>query len=137
MKTKVSDSFHCHYHPNREATEKCEICNEMICLECVRSLEIRQNRGRSSYTYTKKVCPICYDDYYINQGPGQNIVGVIFPIFFIIVAASLVSSFENIPDDLPIVLFFVFFFSISLYHDYRFVIQYTCQNTSETPRMYG
>jgi hypothetical protein len=84
----------------------------MICLECVRSLEIRENRGRSSYTYIKKVCPICYDDYYINQGPKQNVAGVIFPIFFIIIAASMVATIPAFPGDSPIVLFFVFFFSI-------------------------
>ena len=47
--------LNCHYHPNREASDKCEMCNRLICLEC--KMVFHGSYGSNHKTY----CPVCYE----------------------------------------------------------------------------
>jgi len=48
----------CYLHPSRDAVEKCEKCNRMICLECKMKYRVYGGMDRSDDIYI--LCPYCY-----------------------------------------------------------------------------
>ncbi|MFX1236631.1 MAG: hypothetical protein ACFFAS_04135 [Promethearchaeota archaeon] len=54
----------CHYHPERNAITKCEMCQKTICLECKTIYQKRQlNSNTSGISYSRQeLCPPCYYD---------------------------------------------------------------------------
>jgi hypothetical protein len=50
----------CYRHPNREATEKCDKCGKLICLECKNSY-LSYNGMNSRSTVKLYTCPECYN----------------------------------------------------------------------------
>ncbi|MFX0181020.1 MAG: zinc-ribbon domain-containing protein [Candidatus Hodarchaeota archaeon] len=71
-------SLKCFYHPEREASSKCEQCEKLICLEC-KMVYHQVVHGGSSNAYTKRYeyCPICYYDTQIKKSKINLIGGVI------------------------------------------------------------
>jgi len=57
-------SLKCYFHPEREATSKCEKCGKLICLECKLVYHETYTGGSkdTSYAYSKRYeyCPFCY-----------------------------------------------------------------------------
>ncbi|MCP4762979.1 MAG: hypothetical protein GY870_14465 [archaeon] len=59
-----SKRLNCFYHPSREATNKCDNCGNLICLDCKMAFNVTQHKGAgdSSYGYSERheFCQLCY-----------------------------------------------------------------------------
>jgi len=82
-------SLKCAYHPERDASEKCEKCGKVICLECkmVYHETHRGGTGERSYAYSVRheYCPVCFYDRKIKTyGPQAKITATIFTIIVLI-----------------------------------------------------
>lgn len=91
----------CYYHPDREATVKCEICGKLVCVECKMFLKRMQGAGNSRHVIRYEVCPLCYYDK-MTKGYGNRakLFAFIFTIpsivFIIISLASIIFPFMAI-----------------------------------------
>lgn len=91
-------SFKCAYHPEREASEKCEECGKLICLEC-KTVYHSSVHGGSEHAYSVRYefCPVCFYNKKIKKyGPSTMIESAIFvigPIIFVI----YLQSYEFLP----------------------------------------
>lgn len=115
-------SLKCAYHPNRNATDKCEKCGKVICPEC--KMVDRETHyggtGDSSYAYSTgyDYCPVCFYDKKIRKYSFFNYLGAIIitigVIVYIIIImqifggfgewAKTVRIFDMILFSLPIIL---------------------------------
>lgn len=81
-------SLKCAYHPEIDASDKCEKCGKVICLECkmVYHETIHSGTGDSSYAYSKRyeLCPPCFYDRKIKVHGYQNMIGGTIGIIIII-----------------------------------------------------
>ncbi|MFX0040879.1 MAG: B-box zinc finger protein [Promethearchaeota archaeon] len=94
-------SLKCAYHPEREASAKCEKCGKVICLECkiVNHKTIHGGSKDHSYAYNRsyEVCTICYYDRKTNTyGNRAKIIGGITIVFLIIYIAFDLTMFNLI-----------------------------------------
>ncbi|MFX1503874.1 MAG: B-box zinc finger protein [Promethearchaeota archaeon] len=55
-------SVKCYYHPDREATTRCEKCEKMICVECRKSYHVTHGVNDSRYATQHDLCFPCYYD---------------------------------------------------------------------------
>jgi len=126
-------SLKCAYHPGREASEKCEKCGKLICLECkmVYHLTYRSGPGDNSYTYSRRfeLCPLCYYDRKINiygkqakTVGGATIIGLIilFLVSLIIfdfgsIIPSIMLIFDIIFLIIPILMILITLYMIFIY----------------------
>jgi len=83
----------CHYHPKKEAKEKCESCGKLICLECKQVYHATHATEDSSYSTRHEVCTPCYYDREkggYNSGPVIcfGIIGIIVIIIIWVIFAG-------------------------------------------------
>jgi hypothetical protein len=85
-------TFKCYYHPDREASVKCEICGKLVCLECRMYLKKMQGTGNSRTVIRYEVCPLCYYNK-MDKGYGKRAklfaLGFTIPLI-IFIAISLI-----------------------------------------------
>ena len=103
-------SLKCYYHPDREATEKCETCEKLICIECKKSISRTHGSSESRYATQHDLCKPCYYDNEMEKyrPPSRNhrIVAVIFPIIdLILIIIVLDGGFQNTGALIPIIAF--------------------------------
>ncbi len=81
----------CSYHPSRVATNTCQICHRIICLECQYHQQnyFRQRRG----SLGKIVCPICYYDDILTK---QEAIKFLIPFCFITWVLFLLNFHQKI-----------------------------------------
>ncbi|MFX1502350.1 MAG: zinc-ribbon domain-containing protein [Promethearchaeota archaeon] len=95
-------SLKCVYHPDREASDKCEKCGKVICLECkmVYHETIHHGTGDNSYAYSRQfdLCPPCFYDRKIKKYGTTNMIGGIIGIIFIIIFIGVSQTMMNSPD---------------------------------------
>lgn len=82
-------SLRCAYHPEREASAKCEKCSKVVCLECKMVYHERHSggTGNRSYAYSvrREFCPVCFYDRKIKTYGSQAKIGAtIFTIITLI-----------------------------------------------------
>jgi len=82
-------SLKCYFHPDREATTKCEKCERMLCIECKEPYTVTHGVDDSRYATQHDLCMPCYYDIemhkYRNPGRGYHIVlGVLITIILIL-----------------------------------------------------
>ncbi len=88
-------SLKCYYHPDREATTKCEKCDKMICIECKKPISITHGVKESQYATQHEFCMPCYYDYemkkYSYSPRGYYIAfSILLPIILTLVILGLV-----------------------------------------------
>lgn len=76
-------SLKCYYHPERDASTKCEKCGKMICLECKTVYHVSYTSGSKEHRHTSTsryvYCPVCFYDQKINAyGPKAKMSVAIF-----------------------------------------------------------
>jgi len=85
--------LNCHYHPDREAATKCEICGKLICLECKMVLNTTHGTDESRYVIRHEACPLCFyakkDKAYSKNALVSALVMTIPSIIIIILLLSL------------------------------------------------
>jgi len=81
-------SLKCYYHPDREATTKCEKCEKMLCIECKKQNSVTHGAGESQYATQHEFCMPCYCDNemekYAPPGRRAQIALIILPIIDLI-----------------------------------------------------
>lgn len=77
-------SLKCVYHPEREASTKCEKCGKLICLECKQAFTTTHGTEDSTYSVRHEYCQVCYYDYKIKSVKYSPIACAIVIIFFVI-----------------------------------------------------
>lgn len=85
----------CKYHADLDAVSKCEECGALICLDCKNIHRVRHSssNSRSSYSTRYELCPECYANRIKKStNPIGLIVGAVFIIIFMIVAAGMFSE---------------------------------------------
>lgn len=108
-------SVKCNYHPEREATTKCEKCGKFICLECRTAIHRYHGTTDSSYSTRHEICIPCYYDtklerYSFNLRPtyicfGVLVIGI---LIFLILDQTIGLHFDNSPiGPFTIVMFFI------------------------------
>lgn len=114
--SKREGILNCFYHPERDASTKCEKCGRMICLECKTVYHEVHSTGtgdsRSSYSIRREFCPVCFYDQKIRMRLSirkvGRIIASIFTIIVLIVVLVLVflkgwlASFIFLPFLIPI-----------------------------------
>lgn len=55
-------SVKCYYHPDRDATTKCENCEKMICVECKKAYHVTHGVKDNHYATQHDLCQLCYYD---------------------------------------------------------------------------
>ena len=89
-------SLKCHYHPKRGASDKCESCEKIICLECKKSFNVVHSTDDSSYATRHIYCKPCY---YKREIKGyQSSLYLVIPCFIIpiLLIASIVPVVINV-----------------------------------------
>jgi len=97
-------TLNCHYHPDREAKAKCEICRKLICLECKMVFNTTQGTNESRYVIRHEVCPLCF---YAKKDKAYSKNALV---------AALVTTIPSI-----IIIIIIFLFKISVM-EFFFVI---------------
>jgi len=86
-------NLNCHYHPDREAKTKCEICGKLICLECKMVLNTTHGTDESRYVIRHEACPLCFyakmDKAYSRNAKIFALMATIFSTTFIIILLVL------------------------------------------------
>lgn len=97
-------SLKCAYHPEIEASDKCEKCGKVICLECkmVYHETIHHGTGDNSYAYSRRyeLCPPCFYDRKIKKYGTTNMIGGIIGIIMISIFVGVSQTMMN-PADMP------------------------------------
>jgi hypothetical protein len=88
-------SFNCAYHPEREAHEKCENCNKIICLECKK---VYQFSTRHRYAKRYELCTPCYYDRKIKTYKSRNMGFATYMIISAIVVLVLSMTYFDFSD---------------------------------------
>ena len=89
-------SMSCDYHPDREAHNKCEKCQKLLCVECKRTLHRTYSRGSSEhrryYSISYEMCPECYYEAQIaGTSPKMCIISfIIIAVFMSIMATMMI-----------------------------------------------
>jgi len=104
-------SLKCVYHPDREASTKCEKCGKLICLECKQTFTTTHGTEDSRYSVRHEYCQVCYYDYKIKSAKYTPVVCVISILFFIIsliMINTFISNTDFSPEDLstPILIMY-------------------------------
>ena len=93
----------CFYHPNREAVDKCEKCNRLICLED--KMIYRTTGGQYSDGRKYVLCPICYNERERAAARARPFIliccgafCIIFALFAIFMLITMLEIFGNIGD---------------------------------------
>lgn len=86
----------CEYHPHREAVEKCERCNRMICLKDKMVHEKWVGMSENRHTVKMNVCPLCYQDFQIESQTNLKAAKV---AMFVILAVILIISIIILTSD--------------------------------------
>ena len=55
-------SLKCYFHPDREASTKCEKCEKMLCIECKKPYTATHGVSESRYATQHDMCKPCYYD---------------------------------------------------------------------------
>ena len=95
------DQPRCFYHNDRVATDKCEKCHRMICLQDKMTYRVSNiEYGDDIYTY----CPICYNEVQQTSKKASKFILVFFIIFFLVAIGSILvflyfvlDMFNNLP----------------------------------------
>ncbi|MFX1409048.1 MAG: zinc-ribbon domain-containing protein [Promethearchaeota archaeon] len=105
-------SLNCYYHPEREASTKCEKCGKIICLECKMVYHETYYRGTGDdrYAYTKRYeyCPVCYYDTQIKKHKRSSIGFIFLTIMLLFMLGFM--FFFNFAD----IQIFIMFLSIGI-----------------------
>jgi len=89
-------SLKCAYHPEREASTKCEKCGKLICVECKTVIHTRHGTGENRYSTRHEICIPCkYDREIGGFGIRVNIIGFIMCIAFLSIFIGI-TTYANI-----------------------------------------
>ena len=107
-------SLNCHYHPGREATEKCDHCGKLLCLECKRVYQYTYSEEDSfgdstfsdtTYHYMRyELCPECKFNVELSRYNSKLalVISSIITIFVSIILIALLAMHYlvfNFPPD--------------------------------------
>lgn len=98
-------SLKCAYHPERDASTKCEKCGKVICLECKQAFTTTHGTEDSRYSVRHEYCQVCYYDYKIKStkySPIACVFGIIFFIIGLIMVNTFISNTDISPSALSI-----------------------------------
>jgi hypothetical protein len=91
--------LNCHYHQDREAKTKCEICGKLICLECKMVLNTAHGTDESRYVIRHEICPLCFyakkDKAY---GKNALVVALLTTVPSILIIITLLSFSISVID---------------------------------------
>lgn len=89
-------SLSCEYHPDREAHNKCEKCQKLLCVECKRTLHRTYSRGSSEhrryYSVSYELCPECYYEEIIKSTNPKMCI-IIFTIMAVMMSIMIGVTF--------------------------------------------
>ncbi|MFX0073652.1 MAG: zinc-ribbon domain-containing protein [Candidatus Hermodarchaeota archaeon] len=99
-------SLKCTYHPERDASEKCEKCGKLICLECkmVYHLTYHNGTGNHGYSHSRQfnLCPLCYYNRKINvygkQSKRVGLATIIGLILLFVISLIMFDFGSSIPS---------------------------------------
>ena len=116
-------SVKCHYHPDREATKKCEKCEKLICIECCKTFNVRHSSGDSSYSTRHDYCLPCYYDRELESSRAQasprgNLICIgilsVGIIILLILDQTTGGHFDNLPFGMYTIMAIIFLSGMSM-----------------------
>lgn len=99
-------SLKCYYHPDREATTKCEKCEKVICIKCKKSYNVTHGVKESLNATQHDMCKPCYYDIEIEKYTFSS--RSYYIAFFIPVLMCLIPIFTALVFAFGLSLFFYF-----------------------------